>query len=1007
MTFIDRSLDMIRKWSIFLLLSAALCVASAGMVAVAAEPQPAAESPDTSGEGGKSKLYEAIQGYLESFRGKQPKDVKKPQPPAPPRFDPARVQPSDPKEEQHRSTLRTELTRAESLIQRGEWDLAVGSLERAVEAASRLNVGDELTKLRDMLAEARSKASTVSGSDQFKYGEMVNSAGMRLVLVPAGKFTMGSSGAETRAVENEWVVQREMLQPEEPAHAVHITRPFFIGKYEVTVRQFRQFVDETGYRTVAEKQGWGWAYDEKARHWNKKQGASWRSPGTKTGDDYPVTLVTYQDAEAFCKWLTAKERRTYFLPTEAQWEYAARGGKEGERYPWGNDYPDGRKLNLADRRSPVPWADRTLDDGNAGPAPVGGYVPNGYYLYDVAGNVWELCSDIYDAKEYEGADKKSIADPAGPARGKTRVVRGGNWAFGAGLARCAFRFGLAPDVPLDITGFRIAALAGESEALARRSDDNKRASSPANLDANQLIEEVKRLTESGRRAEARRLVDQFRGAAANKGAAGGDSSDLMANVLDAMIDITKDKSLQSFINSLDITMVRIPAGSFVMGSSDIDIAWAMATLAQEQPVNLENELPFHKVRISRPFFIGATEVTVGQFRRFVEETGYVTDAEEAGGGQVFNETDNTFEFKAGTNWKNPGWTVEDSQPIAMVSYYDAQAFCDWLAAKEKLPYKLPTEAQWEYACRGGLPMAHFPWGDTLPDGRKANYADKSTSFRWRDRYADDGYKHVAPVGTYEANGYGLYDMAGNVLEWVRDHYGEDYYRYAPEVDPEGPGHGENRVMKGGEWCFGAVNLRCAFRGWSRPDLAFYNSGFRLAIDLASPRRPFHFANDFLTKQWVPGQDEREVAGAVAKDKERRSALEASRRRSATAVRSTPAPAQVVRGVMVLDLSPRSDARRAGLTKGDVIIAYDGTRDLSSEKLLTLAGEAKKKRIRPELTFVRDGYEHTVQVDPGILGITMLDTRLTGPFRKHEPEPARRQQPERQPEKKDGKPLDWT
>ncbi|MCA1960584.1 MAG: hypothetical protein LDL33_07290, partial [Desulfomonile sp.] len=212
---------MIRNWSIFLLLSAAFFVAYPGTMAAAAEQQPAVDSTDSSGEGGKSKLYEAIQGYLESFRGKQPKDVKQPRPPGPPRFDPARVRPSDSNEDQYRSTLRTELVRAESLIQRGEWDLAVESLERAVEAASRLNVGNELAKLREMLAEARSKASTVAGSDQFRYGEMVNSAGMRLVLIPAGRFTMGSSEAETRAVENEWVVQREQLQPEEPAHAVH------------------------------------------------------------------------------------------------------------------------------------------------------------------------------------------------------------------------------------------------------------------------------------------------------------------------------------------------------------------------------------------------------------------------------------------------------------------------------------------------------------------------------------------------------------------------------------------------------------------------------------------------------------------------------------------------------------------------------------------------------------------------------------------------------------------
>ncbi len=273
-------------------------------------------------------------------------------------------------------------------------------------------------------------------------------------------------------------------------------------------------------------------------------------------------------------------------------------------------------------------------------------------------------------------------------------------------------------------------------------------------------------------------------------------------------------------------MVRIPAGNFVMGSSESDIAWAMGTLAQGQPVSLENEYPFHKVRISRPFYISSNEVTVGQFRKFVEETGYVTDGEDAKGGQTFNAQNRRFEKKDGTSWKNPGWTVTSDMPVSMASYNDAQAFVEWLSAKEKLPYKLPTEAQWEYAARGGLPNAPFPWGDQLPDGRRANYADKSTDFEWRDRTADDGHKYVAPVGNYEPNGYGLYDMAGNVLEWVRDYYGEDYYKFSPEIDPEGPGHGEFRVMKGGEWTFGPVNLRCAFRGWSRPDMAFQERGIQ-------------------------------------------------------------------------------------------------------------------------------------------------------------------------------------
>ena len=274
----------------------------------------------------------------------------------------------------------------------------------------------------------------------------------------------------------------------------------------------------------------------------------------------------------------------------------------------------------------------------------------------------------------------------------------------------------------------------------------------------------------GRRLEAHKLVRKLdeRG---SKGKLLLDSPEFFArNVLDTLIDVSVDHSVESFTNSLGMKMVRIPAGGFVMGSSEADIAWAMATLAQGQPVNLENEYPFHKVRISRPFFICATEVTVGWFRKFVEETGYITDAEDEKGGQVFNTQRGRFEPKPGSSWKNPGWTISDDQPVVMVSYNDAQAFCEWLTAKEKLPYKLPTEAQWEYAARGGLPMAQFPWGDALPDGRRANYADKNTDFEWRDRNSDDGYKYVAPVGSYEPNGYGLYDMAGNALEWVRDYY---------------------------------------------------------------------------------------------------------------------------------------------------------------------------------------------------------------------------------------------
>ena len=954
-------------------------------------------APSVEGKEGfsPSKLYEAVSGYLEGLHRKGSSDHEKVSD-KPQRRE---FRPSPKPDSDSSRIFQREDNLARVRVQRHEWNLAVPPLERALKLASRSGLVEEANRLEGALQTARSKASESLGERPFAGGEIVNAVGMRLVLVRSGKFVMGSSEAEKRRIQSEWNVEENLLQPEGPAHTVQISRPYLLGKYDVTVGQFRRFVKETGYRTLAERQGWGWVYDDTKKHWVKKSGASWKNTGNEDVDDYPVVLVCHADAEAFCDWLESKDGRRYYLPTEAEWEFAARGGKEGERFPWGNEYPDGKKANVADRRSPVPWADRTIEDGYARVSPVGAFEPNRFWLYDMVGNVWQLCSDYYDPKAYEGRASKETLDPAGPRTAKKRVVRGGNWAFGAGIARNAFRFGIEPDLCTDMSGFRVAAVpTPRDEGLEHAAEGN----STNNEQITRLADQVKDLVASGRRLEARKLVEEFMSSTTQEKSSPQEYQFWVKKILEDLIDLTQDKGIQSFTNSLGVSMIRIPAGSFVMGSSEADIAWAMTTLAQGQPVSLENEYPFHKVRISRPFWMADTEVTVGQFRAFVDETGYITDAEDEKGGQVFNGQTNRFEKKDGSSWKNPGWKMTDDQPVTMVSYNDAQAFVEWLSAKEKLPYKLPTEAQWEYAARGGLPMAQFPWGDALPDGRRANYADKNKDFPWRDRNADGGYKYVAPVGSYEPNGYGLYDMAGNVLEWVRDYYGEDYYRFTPEVDPEGPGHGENRVMKGGEWTFGPVNLRCAFRGWSRPDMATNNFGFRVSIETSIPQRVFHFSNDFLTKEWVPGADQRSVTTAVAKEKERRSGVVSRDEKAAEKPTPKDVPETVVKGVMILTFFPKSEARKAGMAEGDVIIEYNGVRDLTEGKLATLTARAKKAKMRPLVVFVRNGYEYTIRLSPGVLGISLMDTTVRVPVKRPESTPG--PQDEKDPKTK---PMDWT
>lgn len=299
-----------------------------------------------------------------------------------------------------------------------------------------------------------------------------------------------------------------------------------------------------------------------------------------------------------------------------------------------------------------------------------------------------------------------------------------------------------------------------------------------------------------------------------------------------------------FENSLGMPFVHVPAGVFQMGSDETPEALARdyPQYPKERFTQLFDEAPVHTVRITRPFYLERTEVTVGQFRRFIDASGYVPESEADGtGGYGYNaaydpdksERGDAFEGRDKRySWRNPGFVQTDEHPVVNISWNDATALARWLSQKEGHVYRLPTEAEWEYAARAGG-HTRYQHGDDpagLPD--VANTFDPDAAPRWPKWQAfaaarSDGHPFTAPVASYAPNAFGLYDMHGNAWEWVADWYGEDYYAHSPANDPQGPASGNVRVRRGGSWHTWTLYVRSAYRNWNTPETRYPLVGLRL------------------------------------------------------------------------------------------------------------------------------------------------------------------------------------
>ena len=242
------------------------------------------------------------------------------------------------------------------------------------------------------------------------------------------------------------------------------------------------------------------------------------------------------------------------------------------------------------------------------------------------------------------------------------------------------------------------------------------------------------------------------------------------------------------------------------------------------------EGPPHRIVVDS-FYLDATEVTNRQFREFVSATGYATESEKQGSSGNFDSESGEWSLVEGADWRHPAGPDSDLEgrddyPVIHVSWDDAAAFAAWAGKR------LPTEAEWEYAASGAGRKPQYPWGDELTlDGRHAANWWQGV-FPVRD-LQEDGFAAVAPVKQFPATGQGLYDMGGNVWEWVADWYAPDYYRLSPTRNPTGPGEGREKVHRGGSWmcsrnyCRG---FRVAARQKTVPDTGLDNLGFRCAAD---------------------------------------------------------------------------------------------------------------------------------------------------------------------------------
>jgi len=603
--------------------------------------------------------------------------------------------------------------------------------------------------------------------------------------------TIGNAG-------NPWDTQ--VMETDGTAGYGDVSYEYRIGKYEITNGQWDSFVTAAGAPTGNPSEAYG-----RSTYW--------------TGDNIPTTGVSWYEAAQFCNYLTSGDKSqgayrfsgdnlnpgdfegidrdsavstygiAYVIPTEDEWHKAA--------YYTGSDYSI--YANGTDT-APIPGDDTNYDKVIGQPWDVGAGTMEQNGTFDMMGNVWEWNETLLP--------------------GSVRGVRGGYY-YDDDYLRSSHRNYNAPYSERDIIGFRVASVPEPCSPVACPSAD---------LNGDCFVDS-----------------DDFALMAIQWPATDFNDVAVMSNQW-----LTTDPCIPD-------DMAYIPDGTFDMGDS----------LGEGD----SDELPVHTVTLDW-FFMGKYEITNQQYCDYLNSAlaqGLITVTSgvvyQAGASYAYSDTHNSHS-KSQIDYNDVSETFSvrtkgepprdmSDHPMVMVTWYGAAAYCNWRSRQEgkeqcynlstgacdfgKYGYRLATEAEWEYAARGGLSARRFPWGDTITHSQ-ANYCSSSSysydisPTRGCHPIWNDGYEpYTSPVGSFAANGYGLYDMAGNVWEWCNDWFLSSYYSSSPTNNPTGPVTGSSRVLRGGGWNYFACSCRVASR-FITPTRSDSDFGFRLVLDLA-PARP--------------------------------------------------------------------------------------------------------------------------------------------------------------------------